>query len=42
MTREPPEPSDRDVDYLKLAAALLLEGAIFQLILFYLRLPEEK
>jgi hypothetical protein len=30
MTGNPPEPSDGDVDYLKLAAALLLEGAIFQ------------
>ncbi len=29
---DPPEPEDREVSYLKLVAALALEGAIFRLV----------
>lgn len=29
---EPPEPDERDVSYPKLAAALLLQGAVFRLV----------
>lgn len=30
--QDPPEPEDREVSYLKLVAALALEGAIFRLV----------